>query len=166
MAEALANAIDCLLAAIMSVGRWLALPVIAILFLQWPLRDVVHCCSREANDAGQWLFAIYIAIAMTAATRGGVHLAADGWARRCSSCYRRRVRLLANIAVLIPFALFLLAASAQAVAGSVLMLERFPDTSNPGYFAVKLSLWLMAGLLLLQAASECLRSSRDKESGG
>jgi len=35
----------------------LALPLALLLFLQWPLRDLVHKFSREANDLGQVAFA-------------------------------------------------------------------------------------------------------------
>jgi TRAP-type mannitol/chloroaromatic compound transport system permease large subunit len=36
----------------------LVLPVSLLLFLQWPLRDLVQAYSREANDLAQWLLAI------------------------------------------------------------------------------------------------------------
>jgi hypothetical protein len=62
-------------------GAWLVLPVVTLLFLQWPLRDLVHGYSREANDLGQWLFALYVAMAVTVATRAHTHLAADLIAR-------------------------------------------------------------------------------------
>ncbi len=45
------------------------LPVALILFLQWPLRDFVRAYSREANDLGQWIFALYVSLALTFATR-------------------------------------------------------------------------------------------------
>jgi hypothetical protein len=65
----LLGGLDRLVAAILSGGQWLLLPVVAFLFLQWPLRDLVKHYSREANDLGQWLFALYVAMAFTAATR-------------------------------------------------------------------------------------------------
>jgi hypothetical protein len=34
---------------------------------------------------------------------------------------------------------------------SLRQMERFPDTSNPGYFLVKLGLLLLAGLVFVQA---------------
>jgi TRAP-type C4-dicarboxylate transport system permease small subunit len=75
------SGLDRLVAAILSGGRWLLLPVVALLFLQWPLRDLVRSYSREANDLGQWLFALYVALAFTAATRAHTHLSADTVAR-------------------------------------------------------------------------------------
>ena len=69
-------AADRLIAAIMSAARRLILPVVLLLFLQWPLRDLVKGYSREANDLGQLLFALYVAVAFTAAMRAHTHLAA------------------------------------------------------------------------------------------
>ena len=51
-------------------GRFLIYALFAlILFLQWPLRDFVQWGSREANDLGQWIFALYVSLAVTFATR-------------------------------------------------------------------------------------------------
>ena len=42
-------------------------------------------------------------------------------------------------------------AGKNVVVPSVAALERFPDTYNPGYFLIKLALWVLAGLVLAQA---------------
>src|SRR6476469_8275930 len=89
MIARLIGSLDRLVAAILDVGQWLLLPVVALLFLQWPLRDIVRAWSRDANDLGQWLFAPYVAMAFTAATCAHTHLAADALARR----YSDRTRL-------------------------------------------------------------------------
>jgi len=52
------------------------LPVVLLLFLQWPLRDLVRAWSRDANDLAQWLFALYVAMAFTAAMRRPTDLTA------------------------------------------------------------------------------------------
>ena len=153
---------DRLIALTVSAGRWLALPVIALLFLQWPLRDIAQCCSREANDLGQWLFALFIAIAVTAATRDGVHLAADSFAKKRSARFRALVARLGPMVSIIPWALLVIVTSWPAVRDSVLRLERFADTANPGYFAIKLAMLLMAVLMLVQAIVDLLRR-RDTE---
>ena len=59
----LADWIDRGVGSCVDAGKWLALPVVLLLSAQWPLRDLVRCCSREANDLGQWLFALFIAVA-------------------------------------------------------------------------------------------------------
>ncbi len=145
----------------MSGGRWLALPVVAILFLQWPLRDAVRCCSREANDLGQWLFAMFIAIAITAATRAGTHVAMDSWAKSRSAQFRRGVAIAGALFVLVPWSVAIVAMIRPTAIASVLMLERFPDTANPGYFLIKVAALILAGLVFLQALVDAL-SPRDR----
>ena len=43
------------------------------------------------------------------------------------------------------------------VTPSLRMLERFPETTNPGYFVIKLALWILAGLILLQTVIDLAR---------
>src|SRR5437588_9469925 len=73
--------LDRSLGAVLGAGRWLIVPIVVLLFLQWPLRDLLRVYSREANDLGQWIFALYVAASVTAATRERMHLAADLIAR-------------------------------------------------------------------------------------
>jgi TRAP-type mannitol/chloroaromatic compound transport system permease small subunit len=91
-----------------------------------------------------------VAAAVTAATRAHAHLATDVMARGYS---RRTRRALAKIGVVIgvlPWAIFVLIAGKNIVVASVLGWEAFPDTANPGYFLLKLALWVLAGLMLAQ----------------
>jgi TRAP-type mannitol/chloroaromatic compound transport system permease small subunit len=131
--------------------QWLILPVVLLLFLQWPLRDLVRSHSREANDLGQWIFALFMAAAVTAATRQRIHLAADTFAQRYPPSWRKSIARAGALLGLAPWAVFVLYASRQIVWMSLKQLESFPDTYNPGYFLVKLALWLLAALLLAQA---------------
>jgi TRAP-type mannitol/chloroaromatic compound transport system permease small subunit len=147
----LIGGLDRLVAAILSGGRWLLLPVILLLFLQWPLRDLVRAWSRDANDLGQWLFALYVAMAFTAATRAHAHLAADALARHYSERARTLIARIGVLVALVPWALFVIIGGANLVIPSLRVLEAFPDTFNPGYFIIKLALWLLAGLILAQA---------------
>jgi hypothetical protein len=43
------------------------------------------------------------------------------------------------------------------VISSLRSVEAFPDTNNPGYFVVKLALWLLGGLVLAQTAIDIAR---------
>jgi TRAP-type C4-dicarboxylate transport system permease small subunit len=61
--------LDRILRAITAAGLVLVLPISLLLFLQWPLRDLLQAYSREANDLAQWLFALYVSVAITYATR-------------------------------------------------------------------------------------------------
>ena len=136
---------------VLHAAMWLVLPLAFLLFAQWPLRDLVQGYSREANDLGQILFALYVAVAITAATRDSAHLAVDAVARRFSARWRARIARLAAAAVLAPWALFVIATSAAPVWRSLLQLERFADTLNPGYFLVRFAALLLAVLVLAQS---------------
>jgi TRAP-type mannitol/chloroaromatic compound transport system permease small subunit len=132
--------------------KWLVLPVSLLLFLQWPLRDLIQGYSRESNDLGQWLFALYVAASVTAATLAGTHLAADAFARRYSPRTRRVLARLGSLIILLPWALFVAVSARPTILSSLQHVERFADTGNPGYFLVKLALWLLTGLMLLAIA--------------
>ena len=157
MTARLIGGLDRLVAAILDVGQWLLLPVVALLFLQWPLRDVVQHYSREANDLGQWLFALYVAMAFTAATRAHTHLAADALARHYGDGTRAWIARLGVLIGLVPWALFVAIAGAKIVIPSLIAREAFADTYNPGYFIIKLAIWVLAGLILLQSLVDVLR---------
>ncbi len=149
--------VDRALELVLGVAKWLVVPVVVLLFLQWPLRDLVQAYSREANDLGQWIFALFMAAAVTAATRERIHLAADTFAQRYPPRWRALIARAGALLGLAPWALFLLYASRNSVWMSVRQMESFPDTFNPGYFLVKLALWILAGLLLLQAVVDVVR---------
>lgn len=136
---------------VLRAAMWLALPLALLLFAQWPLRDVVQAYSREANDLGQVLFALYVAVAITAATRDHAHLAVDALARRHSPRWRARLERIGAAAVLAPWALFVIATSAGPAWQSLLQLERFADTFDPGYFLVRFAALLMAVMVLAQS---------------
>jgi TRAP-type mannitol/chloroaromatic compound transport system permease small subunit len=135
-----------------------------LLFLQWPLRDVLRSYSREANDLGQIIFALFVAVSVTAATRAGTHLAADAVAQRYSPRLRQRIRKIGALLGLVPWALFILFASRPIVISALQLREAFPDTANPGYFIIKLALWIMAVLILAQALVDIARPlPRDRD---
>ena len=150
--------LDRLIGHVVTVAKWLALPLIVLLFLQWPLRDLFHGYSREANDLGQVTFALFVAASVTAATRAGTHLAADLFAQRYSARTRRRLNQAGAAIGLLPWALFVLIASRTTIVSSVRDLESFQDSGNPGYFLVKLALWVMAALILGQSLVDIFRS--------
>lgn len=149
--------LDRLIGRLVAAAKWLALPLVVLLFLQWPLRDLFHVYSREANDLGQVAFALMVAVSVTAATRAGTHLAADVLARHYPERARRRLNQIGNAVGLLPWALFVLIASRITVFSSVHDLESFQDSGNPGYFLIKLALWLMAILVIGQSIVEIFR---------
>jgi TRAP-type mannitol/chloroaromatic compound transport system permease small subunit len=154
----LLRGLDRLIGHIVAATQWLVLPLVVLLFLQWPLRDVVRIFSREANDLGQVIFAFFVAVSVTAATRARTHLAADLLASRYQPRVRRRLNQLGSALGLLPWALFVLIASKSTVVSSLHDREAFQDSGNPGYFLIKLALWVMAILILCQSLVDILSS--------
>ena len=153
----LLRGLDRLIGRIVAITQWLALPLVVLLFLQWPLRDLFRTFSREANDLGQVVFAFFVAASVTAATRAHTHLAADLLARQYSARVRRRLAGLGSVLGLLPWAMFVLIAGKSTVASSLRDLESFQDSGNPGYFLIKLAMWAMAILILGQSLLDIFR---------
>ncbi len=149
---------DHALAAVISGGQWLVLPVSFLLFAQWPLRDLAHAYATQANDLAQWMFALYVSLALTFATRERAHLAADAFAQRYSPQTRSRIAGIGGFLCVAPWSLFILVVSAPAVWQSIHELEEFPETYDPGYFIIKVATWLLALLALAQAVLGVRRS--------
>jgi TRAP-type mannitol/chloroaromatic compound transport system permease small subunit len=147
----MAARLDRLIGWLTAAGQVLVIPLSLLLFLQWPLRDLLGGYSREANDLGQVVFAFYISLAVSYATRARSHLAADQLARRYPSVLRRRLQRGLALLVMVPWSLFILYASAGSVWQSLAQAEHFAETFNPGYFLVKLCIWLLALLVCAQA---------------
>ena len=132
----------------------LIVPLALLLFAQWPLREGVQAYSRQANDAAQVLFALAMAFGVTQASRAGTHLVA-GHAPRS-----RRFLAVGVALCVLPWAVFMLVEAAGPVWRSVRSLEKFPETLAPGFFLIRLALWLMVLLVALHAAVGCWRSWR------
>lgn len=136
---------------------FLTLPLALLLFAQWPLRDLIQAWSRQANDMAQIVFAIYVAVAVTAASRSQSHLACRPQTNAMDSS-TTRWRSWALLLCTVPWALFMLWASWPLLMNSVAGLEHFAETNTPGYFLVKLALPVLLLLVLLQALLEVATS--------
>jgi TRAP-type mannitol/chloroaromatic compound transport system permease small subunit len=145
---------------LIDAGRWLVLPVALILFLQWPLRDFVRAYSREANDLGQWIFALYVSLAMTFATRERTHLAVDAVAHGYSARLRGLIARWGGFLCVAPWAVFMIWTVWPTMQRSLLALEKFPDTNNFGYFFIKIAALLLAVLALAQAILDLVRPAK------
>ena len=155
------DGVDRAVGRLVEAGRWLVLPVALILFLQWPLRDFVRAYSREANDLGQWVFALYVSLAMTFATRERTHLAVDAIAHGYSARLRGLIARWGGFLCVAPWAVFMIWTVWPTMQRSLLALEKFPDTNNFGYFFIKIAAVLLAVLALAQAILDLLRPAKD-----
>jgi len=155
---AFARALDRIIGGITWAGGILVLPLALLLFL----RDVVQQYSREANDLAQCLFAVYVSVAISYATRRHAHLATDIFAQRYPQRARETLARIGALAVLVPWSLFILYAAWPMTAQSVRQLEAFPETFNPGYFVLKIALLIAALLVLLQALLDVFRGGSQR----
>lgn len=137
----------------------LVLPLALLLFAQWPLREWVQAYSRQANDAAQIVYALYVAVAITAASRANTHLAAlKTMAHNTRRAALWRAGLM--LACVGPWALFMLWAATPHIVSSVAGLEKFGETLTPGYFVIKLALGLLLVLVLVDAVTAWLAARR------
>ncbi|PJI98305.1 hypothetical protein CLU85_3125 [Acidovorax sp. 69] len=136
----------------------LALLVVVLLFLQWPLRDGWGTGSSQANDLAQILFALYVAVALRHADRRGAHLVSRPDLTHTGHGVVRALRLLGAPLAVLPWALFVCINALPTVWRSVQGLESFPETANPGYFLIKAALLLLALLISLQALTDLWRA--------
>lgn len=147
------RSLDALTASLMP----LAIVVTLLLFVQWPLRDLVHAWSTQANDLAQWLFALYVALSIRAAARQHAHLTARAdLAPACdpASPQRSRWRAAGAALCLLPWGVYLLVSGWPEVAQAVAGRERFPETDNPGYFMTHVAMALLALLATWQGARD------------
>ena len=144
------RALDALIGGMARAAMPLAVAVTALLFAQWPLRDLFQAGSTQANDTAQCLFALYVSVAITHAQRRGAHLVARP-DLQAGNAGAARWRTLGAPLTLLALSVFLLVTSAPMVWRSLLSLERFPESFGPGYFVIKLALGLLAVFMALQA---------------
>lgn len=143
--------LDKLLKRITAFAAILIFPLALLLCLQWPLREWFHAYSREANDLAQLLFGIYVSISITYATRAHAHLTPDVVASRYPARVRIRLIKYASFIFILPWSFFIVVTSVPMVWQSIKLLENFPDTSNPGYFILKIGVLFLGLLIALQA---------------
>lgn len=142
---------------------FLAMLLALLLFAQWPLRELLQAYSRQANDVGQIVFAFYVAVAVTAASRGHAHLAS--FKPSYQSGRRPHWHTWAVLACTAPWAIFMLWAGWPLVARSVVSLERFGETLTPGYFLIKLAMAVMVLLTLLDGIARLVPEHRSASAG-
>lgn len=138
----------------------LALLIVVLLFLQWPLRDWVGAGSAQANDLAQALFALYVAVALRHAARRDAHLVSRPDLTHAGGRWLRTLRSVGAPLAVLPWALFVCWQGTPMAVRSVRGLESFPETANTGYFVVKAALLVLAGLVALQALVDLWRAVR------
>jgi TRAP-type mannitol/chloroaromatic compound transport system permease small subunit len=159
--NALGRLADGLSAIVDFVGRWVAwlcLPVILLLFLQLPLRDVVHGGNNTDNDFGQIIFANFFMVGIPFAMRHDAHVRVDVFHQHFSARARAIIELAGTMLFTLPWLALLAWYSLPIVLNSLAETEKFAETYTPGYFILKLGLFFFVGLAGLQAIADIIRA--------
>jgi TRAP-type mannitol/chloroaromatic compound transport system permease small subunit len=152
---------DSLSAIVDLTGRcasWLCLPVILLLFLQLPLRDIVHGGNNTDNDFGQIIFANFIMVGIPFAMRYDAHVRVDILHQHLSKRAQAIIELAGTALFTLPWLALLAWYSLPIVLNSLAQTERFAETFTPGYFILKLGLFFFVVLVGFQAIADIVHA--------
>jgi TRAP-type mannitol/chloroaromatic compound transport system permease small subunit len=144
------------------VGRWaawLCLPLIVLLFLQLPLREIVHGGNNTDNDFGQVVFAAFVMLGIPFAMRHDAHVRVDIFYARLTTRQRAAVDLVGTVLLLLPWLALIGWYSLPIVLNSLFEMEKFAETYTRGYFILKLQLFLLVALVGLQAIANIIHAA-------
>jgi TRAP-type mannitol/chloroaromatic compound transport system permease small subunit len=153
---------DSLSAIVDFVGRWaswLCLPVILLLFLQLPLRDIVHGGNNTDNDFGQIIFANFVMLGIPFAMRHDAHVRVDVFHQHFGARWRAIIELAGTALFTLPWLALLGWYALPIVLNSLRQTEKFAETYTPGYFILKLGLLFFVVLVGFQALANIIRAA-------
>jgi TRAP-type mannitol/chloroaromatic compound transport system permease small subunit len=144
------------------IGRavaWLMLVVIALLFLQVPLRQLpTGNYAVTSNDIGQLVHAVVFMIGTAYALRWDQHARVDIVYRQMTRRRKAWVNLLGSLLLALPWLWVIGFYSWPIVVNSWAEREVFVDSWAPGYFLLKSMLIAMPALMGLQALAISARA--------
>jgi TRAP-type mannitol/chloroaromatic compound transport system permease small subunit len=146
------------------VGRaasWLTLPVVACLFLQIPLREIVHNYYQQTNDIGQIFHATLFMTCAAYAMRWNQHVRVDIFHRLMGVRTRAIIELVGTIFFLWPWLALMAWYGGPVVFQSWRELEAFPDDWHPGFFLLRTNLIVLVALVGLQSLASVARAVLD-----
>ncbi len=138
-------------------ASWLILAVVALLFLQIPMREFAHFGHNEVNDIGQLCHAAVFMIGVAYAMRWDAHVRVDIFYGRLSARRKALIDLLGTLFFVLPWLFIVTRDSIPIVVNSWRELEAFAETYTPGYFLLKTQLLVFAALVALAATANILR---------
>jgi len=139
-------------------ASWLCLPVILLLFLQLPLRDIVHGGNNTDNDFGQIIFANFIMVGIPFAMRHDAHVRVDIFHQHFGARLRSIIELAGTALFTLPWLALLGWYALPIVLNSLRQTEKFAETYTPGYFILKLGLFFFVVLVGFQAIADIIRA--------
>ena len=141
------------------VAAALAVALVALAFGLVLARYGAGVGSVAAQEAVLWLHASLFLLGLGYTLRHDGHVRVDVFSQRWSAPARARVTLVATLALLLPFCVFMLAMSWDYVAASWAAREGSRDPGGlPGWYLLKALVPVSATLLLLQGLAETTRA--------
>lgn len=155
----LLRAVDAINDAAGRLAGGLAVALVALVFGLVLARYAFNAGSVAAQEAVLWLHASLFLLGLGYTLRLDGHVRVDVFSQRWSARARARVTLVATLALLLPFCVFMLAMSWDYVAASWSAREGSRDPGGlPGWYLLKALLPVSAALLFLQGVALALRS--------
>jgi TRAP-type mannitol/chloroaromatic compound transport system permease small subunit len=155
----LLRAVDAINDAAGRLACVLAAALVALVFGLVLARYAFNAGSVAAQEAVLWLHAALFLLGLGYTLRHDGHVRVDVFSQRWSAKARARVTLVATLALLLPFCVFMLAMSWDYVAASWSAREGSRDPGGlPGWYLLKALLPVSAALLFLQGVALALRS--------
>jgi len=154
-----ANALSTLVDQVGRWAAWLCLPLIVLLFLQLPLREIVHAGNNTDNDFGQVIFAAFFMLGIPFAMRHDAHVRVDIFYQRLTTRARAAIDLVGTVLFLLPWLVLVGWYSLPIVLNSLFEMEKFAETYTRGYFILKLQLFLFVALVGLQAIANIVHAA-------
>jgi TRAP-type mannitol/chloroaromatic compound transport system permease small subunit len=139
-------------------ASWLCLPLILLLFLQLPLREIVHGGNNTDNDFGQIVFANFFMLGIPFAMRHDAHVRVDIFHQRFSARWRAIIELAGTVLFTLPWLALLGWYALPIVLNSLRQSEKFAETYTPGYFILKLGLFFFVVLVAFEAVASIIRA--------
>jgi TRAP-type mannitol/chloroaromatic compound transport system permease small subunit len=139
-------------------ASWLCLPLVLLLFLQLPLREIVHGGNNTDNDFGQIIFANFFMLGIPYAMRHDAHVRLDIFHQHFSARWRAIVELTGTALFTLPWLALLAWYALPIVLNSLRQTEKFAETYTPGYFILKLGLVFFVVLVAFQALAGMIRA--------
>ena len=150
--------IDALVDRAGRLASWLILAVVALLFLQIPMRELAHFGHNQVNDIGQLCHATVFMVGVAYAMRWDAHVRVDIFYGRMSARWKALVDLLGTLLFVLPWLAVVTRDAIAIVVNSWRDLEAFSETYTPGYFLLKTQLLVFAALVALAALANILRA--------
>ena len=132
--------------------------LVFLLWIQWPMREILWGNARLFNDFGQIVFAFFwvLAFAVACTTQSHLQLTSSERIKPRNSLWTS----IWSLALTLPWALFVVYSGWPLLWHSVHDNEKFPDSYSPGFFLIKFALVLLPVGLLLAGWKSIMKASR------